>query len=326
MGPTYTMFARGGSIAYAERFETSTFLQATRRTQATAVVLLGAMAGFLEKQPPAPDDLDNPLRKVFLVPLPANFEAFGRRFGVDVYTMFNMTEVNCPLIGEPGQLVPGTCGRRRRGVDVRLVDANDCEVPQGTLGELIVRADRPWALNSGYCNDDAATVAAWRNGWFHTGDCFREDEHGNFFFLDRRKDMIRRRGENISSMEVEAEINAYPGVAEATTVGVCGEGGEDEILAIVVPREASPLDPVALLEFLRERLPHFMVPRFVRQVVELPKTPTMKVRKQVLRDEGLTADTWDRERAGIQLRAQPLSTARAPQGSPAPHSATPRRP
>src|SRR5690606_12986658 len=117
----------------------------------------------------------------------------------------------------------GTCGKAREGMTLRIVDANDCEVAPGEVGELVVRADRPWALSDGYYKDDAATAGAWRNGWFHTGDAFRQDQEGNFFFVDRMKDTIRRRGENISSFEVETEVAAHPNVKEAAVVAVRDE-------------------------------------------------------------------------------------------------------
>jgi crotonobetaine/carnitine-CoA ligase len=161
-------------------------------------------------------------------------------------------------------------------------------------------------MNSGYHKNPEATAKAWRNGWFHTGDAFRRDEAGNFFFVDRMKDAIRRRGENISSFEVEAEICAHPDVREAAVVAVASELSEDEVLAVVAPVPGATVDPVALIEFLRPRMAHFMIPRYVRVMPELPKTPTQKVQKNVLREEAITADTWDREKAGIVIKRDKL--------------------
>jgi hypothetical protein len=149
-----------------------------------------------------------------MVPLAGDIAAFSKRFGCEVYTIFNMTEISTPIMSEPNPLVRGTCGRKRDGVDVRLVDDNDCEVPIGSVGEMLVRTDRPWGMNSGYYKNPQATAAAWRNGWFHTGDSFRQDADDNFYFVDRKKDAIRRRGENISSFEVEADVTAHPSVRE----------------------------------------------------------------------------------------------------------------
>jgi crotonobetaine/carnitine-CoA ligase len=202
--------------------------------------------------------------------------------------------------------VRGTCGKARPGVEIRLVDAHDFEVPEGTIGELILRADEPWQFTSGYLGEPEATAQVWRNGWFHTGDLFRRDTDGNYFFVDRLKDTVRRRGENISSFEVESEIMTHPAVREAAIVAVPGDS-EDEVLAVIAPQPGADIDPAELVLYLRPRLPHFMIPRFVRVMAELPKTPTQKVQKHLLRDDGVTKDTWDREAAGIKIRRERLS-------------------
>ena len=302
LGLCFAMLARGGSIVLPERFSTDRFWPLVRETEVTAVFLLGVMATFLLKAAPGPDDLNHRVRKCFIVPLSEGALEFHRRFGTDVYTIFNMTEISSPIVSEPNPAIRGTCGKVRAGVDVRLVDANDCEVAVGEIGEMLVRADRPWAMNHGYYKNPEATARAWRNGWFHTGDAFRVDADGNFFFVDRIKDAIRRRGENISSFEVEAEIIAFPDVREAAVVAVPSELGEDEVLAVVAPAPGRTVDPAALIEFLRDRLAYFMIPRYVRVLPELPKTPSAKVLKTELRSAGLTPDTWDRERAGIVIR------------------------
>ncbi|MEI6722444.1 MAG: hypothetical protein WCO67_16895 [Betaproteobacteria bacterium] len=213
-----------------------------------------------------------------------------------------MTEISSPIVSEPNPPIRGTCGKVRAGVDVRLVDENDCEVPVGAVGEMIIRTDRPWAMNSGYHKNPEATAHAWRNGWFHTGDAFRKNEEGYFFFVDRIKDAIRRRGENISSFEVEAEVTAFPAVREAAVVAVPSALGEDDVLAIVAPAPGQVINPVALIEFLRSKLAYFMIPRYVRVLAELPKTASSKVLKAQLRAQGVTPDTWDREAAGIVIR------------------------
>ena len=309
MGVVFVMFVRGGSVAFVDRFDTASFLDTVRRTGTTATFLLGVMASFLEKLPPKADDADTPLRLAFMVPLAGDIAAFSRRFGCEIYTIFNMTEISTPIISEPNPLVRGTCGRKREGVDVRLVDDNDCEVPDGTVGEMIVRTDRPWGMNSGYHKNPKATAEAWRNGWFHTGDSFRRDAQGYYYFVDRKKDAIRRRGENISSFEVEADVQAFPAVREVAAIGVPNEMSEEDVLVVVAPMQGASLDPAELIAFLRERMAHFMVPRYVRVVAELPKTPSNKVMKAELRREGVTADTWDRERAGIAVRSDRFQRA-----------------
>lgn len=295
----------GGGIAVVDGFATAGFWAAVRRTGTTHVTLLGVMATFLAKQPAGSDDRGHPLRCVFMVPLIDDAAAFVARFGVELVSMFNMTEVSIPIVSEPNPVSRGTCGRLRRGIEARIVDHADRELPDGEVGELILRATRPWALNSGYRGAPEATAEAWRNGWFHTGDAFRRVD-GEYFFVDRGKDTIRRRGENISSFEVEVELAGHEDVREAAAVAVPSEHGEDDVLAIIAPVPGREVDPVALTEYLAERMAHFMVPRYVRVLDELPRTPTNKVEKHRLRAEGLTPETWDREAAGIRLRRQRL--------------------
>ena len=304
--PVMGMLSRGGSIALVASFSTEEFWPKIRETETTVVLLLGAMTNFITKRPPGPEDRDHPLKKVIIVPLSEDAPAFAARFGVETYTLYNMTEISTPLVSElnPGKI--GSCGRARAGVELRLVDDHDFEVAPGSVGELIVRTDAPWALNSGYYKNPDATAAAWRNGWFHTGDAFRMDADGTFFFVDRMKDAIRRRGENISSFEVEAEIAAHPLVNEVAVVPVPSELAEEEVMCIVAPIPGQTIDPKELLEFLLPRLPHFMVPRYVRIVDALPKTPTQKIQKHLLRSAGLTDDTWDREKAGVKIKRQQL--------------------
>ena len=307
MGPAFVMLARGGSIALMDNFTTRDFWPFVRRTNCTVVFLLGVMATFLIKEPPSDEDRGHGVRLAFMVPFTDDAPAFSARFGIDIYTIFNMTEISSPLVSAPNPPKRGTCGRPRAGVDLRLVDRNDCEVGIGEVGEMIVRTDRPWAMNSGNYKNAQSTAEAWRNGWFHTGDAFRRDADGDFFYVDRVKDSIRRRGENISSFEVEGEACAHPAVREAAAIGVPSEVGEDEVMLVIAATEGSPIDPVALTEFLVARLPYFMVPRYIRILPELPKTPSNKVIKTDLRGQGITDDTWDREAAGLRQKREMLS-------------------
>jgi crotonobetaine/carnitine-CoA ligase len=161
-------------------------------------------------------------------------------------------------------------------------------------------------MNSGYCGNPEATAKAWANGWFHTGDAFRRDADGYFYFVDRMKDAIRRRGENISSFEVETEVCAHPDVREAAAIGVPSELSEDDVMIVVAAVPGRSIDVLALANFLMKRMPYFMVPRYIRIVAELPKTPSAKVLKANLRNEGVTSDTWDREAAGLRVRRESL--------------------
>ena len=299
------MLAVGGSIVVQPGFDTAGFWPTVQRTGITCTILLGVMAAYLVKQAPLPGETPGArhttLRHVVGIPMTEEVLAFRRRFGVDVTTLFNMSEVSCPLISDLNPTQAGGCGRPRDGMQVRIVDEHDNAVAPGTVGELIVRGDAPWTLNHGYNGDAEATARAWRNGWFHTGDAFRQGDDGEYFFVDRIKDAIRRRGENISSFEVESAVTLHPAVREAAALAVPSADSEDEVLVAVALVHGHTLDPAELIDFLRPRLAHFMIPRYLRVLPELPKTPTAKVQKVALRAEGITADTWDRERAGIRI-------------------------
>ncbi len=306
--PVTAMLIHGGSIVMVESFKTDQFWPVVRETGITTSILLGVMGNFLLKQPESPDDRNHTLRSCTYVPMNESAGQFHQRFGTDVHTHFNMTEISMPIVSQPNPTATGSAGRQRAGVEVRIVDENDCEVPVGEVGELIVRTDCPWELNHGYAANPEATAEAWRNGWFHTGDGFRKDAEGNFYFCDRMKDAIRRRGENISSFEVESDIAEHPAIREAAVVAVKSDVAEDEVLAIVALRPGATLDPADLIAFLKPRMAHFMIPRYLRFVDELPRTPTAKIRKVELREAGLTDDTWDREAAGIRIKRATHST------------------
>jgi carnitine-CoA ligase len=298
----YMMAVVGGRVVMRNRFRTDQFLDDIRRSGATTTLLLGAMVTFLQKQPPNPADAETPLRNVLMAPLVPDAAEFCERFGVRICTGYSMTEISSPIasMGWNSEVLE-SCGVLRPGYDARIVDEWDNPLPDGEHGELIVRSDHPWTLMSGYWGMPAETAAAWRNGWFHTGDILRRDSEGRFYFIDRKKDAIRRRGENISSYEVEREILDHRAVFECAVVGVSSEWGENEVLACIVPRPGQSIEPAELVEFLIPRLPHFMVPRYVEILDELPKTPTQKIQKGLLRERGLSASTWDRESAGITV-------------------------
>jgi carnitine-CoA ligase len=304
------MLLRGGSVAFVEKFRTPDFWPSVRRTGSTGVFLLGTMAAFLESQPETPEDADHPMRLMFMVPVVDDVPGFARRFGVEVRSVYNMSELCMPVFTGPTPDIPGVAGRVRPGVEVRLVDDNDCEVPHGTVGEFVVRSETPWSMNHGYYKMPEATARAWRNGWFHTGDFGRRDEDGNFWFVDRKKDAVRRRGEFVSSLELEIELCVHPAVSTAAILGIPNEYAEEDVMAVLKPAEGATIDPAELVEWLRPRVAHFMVPRYIRVMEELPMTPTEKVRKVVLREEGVTPDTWDREAAGIVVRPDVITSSR----------------
>jgi crotonobetaine/carnitine-CoA ligase len=303
----FTALVRGASFYLVDSFDSRTFWEQIRKHRCTTTSgLIGAMTDFLAKAPPAEGERDNPLKIVTLGPVTPQTVLLAERYGFRYMTGFNMTEVSVPLVAELDTRAFGSCGKPRAGIECRLVDEHDIEVPVGQTGELILRSDLPWSMTTSYNGMPEATARAWRNGWFHTGDVFRRDSDNNFYYVDRAKDAIRRRGENISSLEVEREVLAHPAVQEAGAIPAVNPGGEDDVMVVVAPKPGASIDPAELLQFLIPRMAHFMVPRYVRILPALPKTPTNKIQKAELRKEGVTADTWDRDAAGIVVKREKL--------------------
>ncbi|HTK63567.1 MAG TPA: AMP-binding protein [Pseudonocardia sp.] len=303
-GPVIQMMRVGGRFAVRAAPAMSDYWAGARRSGSTFAVAPGTVAQFLESRPARDDDRDHNMRFMVCSPLPSDPARFVERFGLaGLCTAYGSTEASIPLIqalDTPTRA--GSCGRQRPGFQVRLVDEYDREVAPGEIGELVVRSDQPWLMSQGYVGDPTATVRAWRNGWFHTGDALRADTDGYLYFHDRYKDVLRRRGENISSFEVERDVAAFPGVAEVACVAAPGDfGGDDEVKVFVVTDPGVELDPGRLVEFLSDRMAYFMVPRYVEVVEELPKTPSSRVRKHLLRERGNSGATWDRQRAGYHL-------------------------
>lgn len=307
--PIFAALMRGASFVLVDGFDTRKFWSQIKTFRCTtAAGLIGSMTEFLEKAPAAEDEKNHPLKIVGLAPVTRQTVTLAQRYGFSYKTGFNMTEVSSPLVAELNTRTFGSCGKPRDGIVCRLVDEHDQPVPTGQVGELVVRADLPWVITAGYHGMPEATLQAWRNGWFHTGDLFTQDADGNYFFVDRAKDAIRRRGENISSLEVESEVLAHPQVLEAAAIPANGADGEEEVMIVLAARPGTSIDPAELIRFLLPRLPHFMIPKYVRVLPCLPRTDTNKVRKFQLREEGVTADTWDRESAGIIVKREKLTT------------------
>lgn len=295
----YPALVAGARFVMYKKFSASRWIDWVRDNGVTVTNFLGVMMDFVWKQPPRADDADNALRCIFAAPTAsAIVGGFSERFGVEAFVeVFGLTEVSMPILSPYGMERPaGAAGVQvSEWFDVQLVDPEtDVEVPVGEVGELVVRPKHPWTLSSGYYGAPEKTVEAWRNLWFHTGDALRKDAEGWYYFVDRYKDALRRRGENISSYEVEQGILAHPAVLECAVIAVPAvEGGEDEVMACVVLSAAA--DVAELWEYAAGRVPAFAVPRFIRIMDALPKTPSEKVQKAELRKDGITADTHDRE-------------------------------
>jgi len=206
-------------------------------------------------------------------------------------------------------LRPGSSGKIvSEWFDLRIVDDDDIEVPVGGVGEVVIRPRAPHVMFDGYYRNPEATVEKYRNLWFHTGDLGRLDEDGYFYFVDRKDDYLRRRGENISSFEVEAAIVRHPDVIEAAVVGVDSQMLEQEVKAVVVVRPGAALDAEQIARFCIDAVPYFAVPRYIELLDDLPRTPSGKVEKHKLRAQG-TRSSWDREAAGIVLSGKRSSPA-----------------
>lgn len=285
-------------------FLASQFWGLVRTHRISAALMLGAMAEILQQAGVGDDDAANPLEYAVMAPLASDFEGFQKRFDVKLSAVYGMSEIGAVMFTDWPDVVPGEAGRARAGYELRVVDGSGADVPPGVPGELWVRADSPLVMMRGYHGLPDKTAEVMVDGWIHTGDVFRIDAGGHFYFVDRQKDALRRRGENVSSFEVERVLNQYPDVQESAVVAVPSEIGEDEIKAVLVARRTRTIDFTDLVAFLVDRMPYFMVPRYFDLVVELPKTPTQKIRKHVLRTQGITKTTWDREAAGIRITRQ----------------------
>lgn len=293
----------GARMVLEPRFSASGFWPAMIRNEATVIYLLGAMVPILLAGEARADERAHGVRTGLGPGVPADLgAAFTARTGVQLLEGYGSTETNFVIGASPETQKPGTMGRIADGFQARVVDHQDNELPPGEAGELVLRADEPFAFASGYFGMPEKTIEAWRNLWFHTGDRVIRDANGYFRFVDRLKDAIRRRGENISSYEVEQVLLTHPDIDMVAVFPVRSELAEDEVMAAIVTRSEASIAPVDLMQFCATRLPYFAVPRFVDFVADLPRTENGKVRKYELRERGVTASTWDRDASGYQLK------------------------
>jgi crotonobetaine/carnitine-CoA ligase len=284
----------GAQVVFESRFSASGFWPTMRSSGATVVYLLGAMVPILLAQPEGPGERDHRVRTGLGPGVPAAAgAAFKARTGVSLLEGYGSTETNFAIATASDSPRDGVMGWLRPGFQARVADEDDVALPPGEAGELLLRADEPYAFASGYFNMPEKTVESWRNLWFHTGDRVVRDADGAFRFVDRIKDAIRRRGENISSFEVEQVLLSHPGVASCAVYPVRSELAEDEVMAALVVREGVSIDPAELARFCEGRLPYFAVPRYIDVLVDLPRTENGKVQKFKLRERGVGPQTWD---------------------------------
>jgi len=292
----------GATFVLGPRFSASQMWQRLAESDATVTFLLGAMVHMLLKRDDDPFGRQHRVRVALSPATPAALhEEFRTRFGVRLVDGWGSTETNYVLSTAFDGAPAGSMGAVLPDFEARVVDENDSEQPPGMPGELVVRAKQPNAFANGYHGLSGKTVEAWRNLWLHTGDRVVRDEQGWWWFVDRLSDSIRRRGENISSFEVETVLAEHDAVAASAVVPVPSEIGEEEVLAYVVQRTGKTVDPVELIRFCSSRLAYFAIPRYIDFVDELPLTPSGKIQKYKLRERGLAATAWDRDAAGVQI-------------------------
>lgn len=288
----------GATAAIGVKFSASRFWDEVRSFRATVFDFMGATLTILHKQPARNDDLHNPVRLAWGVPVPRNAPDFEQRFGLRLVELYGSTDVGVPIyepIDRPRRL--GSCGRPIAAYDVRILDDDDEEVPTGTVGEIAVRPREPHLITDGYLDMAAETVQATRNLWWHTGDLASQDADGYIYFVGRKTDSIRRRGENISAFEVEEIVKAHTDVLDAAAYPVPSELTEDDVMVAVIPRPGHVISFQDLVNFCADHMAPYMVPRYIEIVDDLPRTPTSKISKAALVERGITASTFDRERA-----------------------------
>ena len=285
-----------------DRFSASRLWDDCRRWECTEANYIGGIIPILLKQDEQENDADNPVRLMVGAAAPQDeWHAFQDRFNTKILEVYGMTECYCCLVSPYDEPRAGACGKTITGWDVRIVDDDDNECEPGSLGEFIARSNKMFVGSTGYYNKPEATLELFKNGWIHTGDLGRMDEDGYFFFVDRKKQAIRRRGENISSFEVESVVSSHEAVLESAVVGVPSDLGEEEVKAVVVLKEGQSVTEEELIRWCEPRMAYFAIPRYIAIRDAMPKTPSERVEKFKLKNEGITEDCWDREAEGVEL-------------------------
>jgi crotonobetaine/carnitine-CoA ligase len=293
----------GATMAIGERFSASNYWQEIAEQGATIFNTLAAMIPILMKQAPGEADRAHRARITACAATPKDlWRPFEERFGVAIVEGYGLTETTGFCVTNPLDAIRvGSIGRAMDFVELQIVDGEDRPLPAGQQGEIVLRAREPHTLMEGYYQMPTESTQAMRGGWFHTGDMGYCDTDGYAYFVDRIKQSIRRRGENISSWEVERAVNAHPAVLESAAVGVPSEMGEEEVKIVIVLRPQASLSPVDVVRWCEERLAYFAVPRYVEFTEALPKTATERVEKYKLKQAGV-GSAWDREAASYTLR------------------------
>ncbi len=298
----YPALIMGAKTVVEEKYSSSNFWKWMVDHRITKFNLVGTISYFMWNTPPVPEEKQHNVKLVLGSPAPHDIiEEFMDRFNIKFMEGYGLTEIGqCTWMrpGEPFRVT--SCGKEAPGYEIKIADPqSDEELPRGQVGEIIVRPRIPNIMLHYYHKMPEKTVEDFRNFWFHTGDAGWMDKDNYIYFVDRVKDYIRRRGENISSFEVEKIVNTHPQVEESAAIGIKADTGkyaEDEVMILVITKEGEKIDPAELLEYLEPRMPRFMLPRFIRFVKSFPKTGTQRTQKNKLRQQGITRDTWDKEK------------------------------
>ena len=295
--------SRGATLALDKRFTASGFWDRIRHYNATQFNALGSVLQILMKQPEKPDDNDNPVRMVLSGGCPKNiWEAFEKRFDVTIWEIYGAVDGGGISSLNLGNAPMGSIGKPIGDIEWMLIDDDGNKVPTGEIGELVHKVKDKKTTSVEYFKNPEASKKKVRGGLIYSGDLFTQDEDGNLYFVDRKTDSMRRRGENISSFEVESIIEKHPSVAECAAFGVPSDLGEDDVMIWVIPKKDQQLDLEDLIRFCADNMAYFMVPRYVDVVDEIPKTETLRFKKNELKKQGVTQGTWDREKEMPNLK------------------------
>jgi len=287
-------------LAIVPRFSASRFWDQIRTFQVTKLHYLGGILDILLKQPAGPHDRDHGIKLAFGAGCHrGTWKVFEQRFGIEIREVYGMTEASCfTTVNRSGKV--GSIGKPYPYFEVRIADGKGQTAPVGRSGEICVREKEAGLIMKGYLENSEGTGAELRDGWLYTGDLGCCDAEGDFYYLGRKKDSFRRRGENISAWEVEHTINAHPDIQECAVVGVAAEIGEQEVKVFIKCVPGITLDPLDFIRWCEPRMPYYQIPRYIAFVEEFKKTPTQRISKDKLSRD--TADCWDLEKSGYRIR------------------------
>ena len=298
----------GAQVVIAEKFSASQFWKQVVDCGATIGHTIFTIPPILKAQPPSRLDRAHKLRAMYNASTDPEFEA---RFNVRLVEAYGLTETGLTIYTHWPERQPDSCGKAHEDWEMEVVDDNGLPVPTGEIGELVCRPKLPAIMMDGYLNKPEETLRTTKNLWFHCGDYVRRDAEGWFYFSGRKKERIRRRGENVSGFEVERIIGMHPDISEVAAVAHPAEAGEDDIRCVIIQRSGAALQPAALMDWLQPRMPYFMLPRYIEFVDDMPRTPSAKIEKYKLVEAGLSATAWDREKAGYRIERNAPKTAKA---------------